>query len=43
MSPYRQWAEAVAFARRGWVAVAFLRRGHGRSQGRMGRDLWRLF
>jgi len=23
----------VAFARRGWVAVAFLRRGYGRSQG----------
>src|SRR5665213_4570004 len=33
MSPYGQWAEAVAFARRGWVAVAFLRRGYGRSQG----------
>lgn len=33
MSPYRLWAEAVAFARRGWVAVAFLRRGYGRSQG----------
>jgi dienelactone hydrolase len=33
MSPYVLWAEAVAFARRGWVAVAFLRRGYGRSQG----------
>ena len=33
MSPYGRWAEAVAFARRGWVAVAFLRRGYGRSQG----------
>ncbi len=27
------WAQAVAFARRGWVAVAFLRRGYGRSEG----------
>jgi dienelactone hydrolase len=33
MSPNGLWAEAVAFARRGWVAVAFLRRGYGRSQG----------
>jgi dienelactone hydrolase len=33
MTPYRMWAQAVAFARRGWVAVAFLRRGYGRSQG----------
>ena len=33
MSPYGLWAEAVAFARGGWVAVAFLRRGYGRSQG----------
>jgi len=33
MSPYRMWAQAVAFARRGWVAVAFLRRGYGHSQG----------
>jgi hypothetical protein len=33
VSPYGLWAEAVAFARRGWVAVAFLRRGYGRSQG----------
>jgi hypothetical protein len=39
MSPYGLWAEAVAFARRGFVAVAFLRRGYGR----MGRDLWSLF
>jgi len=33
MTPYRMWAQAVAFARRGWVAVAFLRRGYGHSQG----------
>jgi dienelactone hydrolase len=33
MTPYSLWAEAVAFARRGWVAVAFLRRGYGHSQG----------
>jgi dienelactone hydrolase len=33
MSPGGLWAQAVAFARRGWVAVAFLRRGYGRSQG----------
>ena len=33
MSPYGQWTQAVAFARRGWIAVAFLRRGYGRSQG----------
>jgi len=33
MSPYSMWAQAVAFARRGWVAVAFLRRGYGRSEG----------
>jgi dienelactone hydrolase len=33
MSPYRMWAQAVAFARRGWVAVAFMRRGYGRSEG----------
>jgi len=33
MSPYSMWAQAVAFARRGWVAVAFLRRGYGRSGG----------
>jgi dienelactone hydrolase len=33
MSPYRLWAQAVAFARRGWVAVAFMRRGYGRSDG----------
>ena len=34
MTPYRMWAQAVAFARRGWVAVAFMRRGYGHSQGR---------
>jgi len=33
MSPYGMWAQAVAFARRGWVAVAFMRRGYGHSQG----------
>jgi len=33
MSPYRMWAQAVAFARRGRVAVAFMRRGYGRSEG----------
>jgi dienelactone hydrolase len=33
MSPYGMWAQATAFARRGWVAVAFLRRGYGDSGG----------
>jgi dienelactone hydrolase len=33
MTPYGMWAQAVAFARRGWVAVAFMRRGYGRSGG----------
>jgi dienelactone hydrolase len=33
MSPYGMWAQAVAFARRGWTAVAFMRRGYGRSEG----------
>src|SRR5579871_5010303 len=33
MSPYRMWSQAVAFARRGWVAVAVMRRGYGGSQG----------
>jgi dienelactone hydrolase len=33
MTPLSMWAQAVAFARRGWVAVAFLRRGYGRSGG----------
>jgi len=33
MSPYWMWAQAAAFARRGWVAVAFLRRGYGQSGG----------
>jgi dienelactone hydrolase len=32
-SPYRMWAQAVAFARRGWVAVVPMRRGYGASQG----------
>jgi dienelactone hydrolase len=33
MSPARMWAQAVAFARRGWTAVVFMRRGYGRSEG----------
>jgi dienelactone hydrolase len=33
MSPFGMWAQALQFARRGWVAVAFLRRGYGRSEG----------
>jgi len=33
MSPYGMWAQAAEFARRGWVAVALLRRGYGASQG----------
>lgn len=33
MTPYRMWSQAIAFARRGWVAVAFMRRGYGHSQG----------
>jgi dienelactone hydrolase len=33
MSPYGMWAQAAEFARRGWVAVAVLRRGYGASQG----------
>jgi dienelactone hydrolase len=33
MTPYKMWAQAVEFARRGWVAVAFLRRGYGHSGG----------
>jgi dienelactone hydrolase len=33
MSPNRMWLQAAAFARRGWTAVTFLRRGYGRSQG----------
>ncbi len=33
MSPYGMWAQTFAFARRGWIAVAFMRRGYGRSQG----------
>jgi len=37
MSPYAMWAQAVAFARRGWVAVAFMRRGYGHSQGEWAR------
>jgi pimeloyl-ACP methyl ester carboxylesterase len=32
-SPYGMWAQAMAFAQRGWTAVAFMRRGYGRSQG----------
>jgi dienelactone hydrolase len=33
MSPFGMWAQAVQFARRGWIAVAFLRRGYGHSEG----------
>ena len=33
MSPYRLWSQAVAFTRRGWVAVVAIRRGYGNSQG----------
>jgi dienelactone hydrolase len=33
MTPLRMWGPAVAFARRGWVAVAYMRRGYGASQG----------
>jgi dienelactone hydrolase len=33
MSPFRMSAQAVAFARRGWTAVVFMRRGYGRSEG----------
>jgi dienelactone hydrolase len=33
MSPYGMWPQAAAFARRGWTAVAFMRRGYGHSQG----------
>lgn len=34
MSPYSFWPQAVVFARRGWVAVAAMRRGYGASQGK---------
>ena len=33
MSPNGLWLQAAAFARRGWTAVTFLRRGYGHSQG----------
>jgi hypothetical protein len=33
MTPYGMWAQTVAFARRGFVAVSFLRRGYGASGG----------
>jgi dienelactone hydrolase len=33
MSPVRLWAQAMTFARRGWTAVVFMRRGYGRSEG----------
>ena len=33
MSPYGLSAQAREFARRGWAAVTFMRRGYGRSQG----------
>jgi dienelactone hydrolase len=38
MTPYRMSAQAAAFARRGWVAVAFLRRGYGHSEGQWAED-----
>src|SRR5258708_12612945 len=37
-TPYRMWAQAMAFARRGFVAVAFLRRGYGFSGGGLAED-----
>ena len=37
-TPYRMWAQAMAFARRGFVAVAFLRRGYGFSGGGWAED-----
>jgi dienelactone hydrolase len=33
MSHFRFWPQAMQFARRGFVTVAFLRRGYGRSEG----------
>jgi dienelactone hydrolase len=33
MSPFGMWSQAAAFARRGWTAVAFMRRGYGHSAG----------
>jgi dienelactone hydrolase len=33
MSAYGIWSQAAAFARRGWTAIAFMRRGYGRSEG----------
>lgn len=33
MSPNRLWAQAREFARRGWVAAVFMRRGYGGSTG----------
>jgi dienelactone hydrolase len=33
MSPFDMWAQAREFARRGWAAAAFMRRGYGRSPG----------
>jgi dienelactone hydrolase len=38
MSPFGLWSQAVQFARRGWTAVAFMRRGYGRSQGGWAED-----
>lgn len=38
MSAYGMWEQALAFARRGWVAVAFLRRGYGQSGGAWAED-----
>jgi dienelactone hydrolase len=33
ISPKEMWRQAAAFARHGWTAVSFLRRGYGRSEG----------
>ncbi|MEW6639735.1 MAG: CocE/NonD family hydrolase [Pseudomonadota bacterium] len=33
LSPFRMWGPASVFARRGWTAVSFMRRGYGQSQG----------
>jgi dienelactone hydrolase len=38
MTPYGMWAQALAFARRGWTAVVFMRRGYGGSQGEWAED-----
>ena len=32
-NPYGMWRQAAEFARRGWTAVPFMRRGYGKSEG----------